>query len=48
LKKGSLVSVVDIVIAAVALNRNLVLETLDNHFKVIKNIRKEFKLRVLR
>ncbi|MCD6368317.1 MAG: hypothetical protein J7L38_00800 [Thermoproteales archaeon] len=47
LKMGKPVPAVDITIAAVALNRNLVLETSDKHFKIIREINRELKLRLV-
>jgi len=48
LKIGKPIPALDIIIAAVALNRDLVLETMDTHFEAVKNIRREFKLKLLK
>ena len=43
LKIGKPIPAIDIIIAAVALNRNMKLVTTDNHFAVIGEIRSDFK-----
>ena len=44
LKAGTPVPAVDIVIAAVALNRNLVISTTDRHFKAIQQINTDLQV----
>lgn len=43
LKTGKPIPAVDIIIAAIALNRNLRLITKDGHFNFIRDIREDFK-----
>ncbi|MCK4732259.1 MAG: PIN domain-containing protein [Methanophagales archaeon] len=43
LKIGKPIPAIDIIIAAVALNRNMKLVTTDNHFAVIRKIRSDFE-----
>ncbi|WP_297535057.1 PIN domain-containing protein [Thermococcus sp.] len=43
-KKGTPIPAVDIVIAAVAINRGLTLVTMDKHFSEIKKVAPELKL----
>ncbi len=45
LKAGKPVPAVDIVIAAIAINRELVLHTMDKHFKEIQKINKSLKVK---
>lgn len=47
LKIGKPIPAVDSVIAAVALNNKLKLVTKDNHFLVIKDVKKEFKVEII-
>ena len=46
LKKGKPIPGIDLIIAAVAMNRNLTLITSDKHFEVIRDIRSDFTLKV--
>lgn len=48
LKIGKPIPAVDIVIAAVALNNKLTLRTKDGHFLVIKDIKPEFKVEIVK
>ncbi len=43
MKIGKPIPAIDIIIAAVALNRNMKLVTTDNHFAVIQEIRSDFE-----
>ena len=43
LKIGKPIPAIDILIAAVALNRNMKLVTTDNHFAIIRKIRSDFE-----
>jgi len=42
MKIGKPIPAIDIIIAAVALNRNMKLVTTDNHFAAIQKIRSDF------
>ncbi len=46
LKAGTPIPAVDIVLAAIAVNRGLVLHTRDQHFEYVHKIAKEFQVRV--
>ena len=43
-KHGSSLPAIDLLIAAIAFNRSMELVTLDNHFKVIKQIEPQLKI----
>ncbi|MDF1539821.1 MAG: PIN domain-containing protein [Candidatus Thorarchaeota archaeon] len=44
LKKGSPIPAVDLVIAAVALNRNMTLQTTDRHFEMVQKVNDKLSL----
>ena len=46
LKRGTPVPAIDVVIAAVAVNRDLRLITLDEHFRIIKEVEPRLKLEI--
>ena len=48
LKAGTPIPAIDVLIAAVCINRGLKLLTKDNHFKAVTSVRSEFKLSVLK
>jgi len=48
LKAGTPVPAIDVLIAAVCINRGLKLLTKDNHFKAIISVRSEFKLNLVK
>ena len=48
LKIGKPIPAVDIIIAAIALNNKLTLRTKDKHFLVIKDIKPEFKVEIVK
>ncbi len=47
LKQGTPISSIDIIIAAMALNRDLTLITMDSDFKYIQSIRPKFKVKLI-
>ena len=44
LQRGTPLPAVDILLAAICINRNYIFSTKDNHFTAVKAVRKEFKL----
>lgn len=48
LKDGTPLPAIDVLIAAVCINRGFKLMTKDNHFKAIASVRSDFKLNVLK
>ena len=48
LQKGNPLPAIDILVAAICIRRNLTLSTKDNHFTIIKSIKKDFKLTLTR
>ncbi|TFG26429.1 type II toxin-antitoxin system VapC family toxin [Candidatus Thorarchaeota archaeon] len=46
LEAGTPIPAIDIVLAAVAINRNLVLQTRDQHFEYVRKINQEFQVRI--
>lgn len=46
LEAGTPVPAFDIVLAAVAINRDLILQTRDQHFEYFRKINREFKLQI--
>ncbi|MGD0451484.1 MAG: hypothetical protein ABSA79_10595 [Candidatus Bathyarchaeia archaeon] len=47
LQEGNPLPTIDILIAAICIRRNLILCTKDNHFKVLKAVRPNFKLKLI-
>ena len=48
LKIGKPIPAIDVMVAAIALRRNLTLYTGDAHFEYVKQVRKELKLKILK
>lgn len=46
LEAGTPIPAIDIVLAAVAINRHLVLQTRDQHFEYVRKINREFRVRI--
>jgi tRNA(fMet)-specific endonuclease VapC len=46
LKKGNPIPAVDVVIAAVALNRNMTLHTADRHFEIVQTVNDDLSLEI--
>ncbi|PIU58726.1 hypothetical protein COS86_07975 [Candidatus Bathyarchaeota archaeon CG07_land_8_20_14_0_80_47_9] len=47
-KAGKPVPAVDVLVAAMCIRRGLVLRTMDEHFRHVKSVRKEFRLDLVR
>ncbi|TFG26425.1 hypothetical protein EU528_14420 [Candidatus Thorarchaeota archaeon] len=46
LEVGTPIPAIDIILAAVAINRNLVLQTRDQHFEYVRKINREFQVQI--
>lgn len=48
LKRGKPIPAIDVLIASICVRRGLVLFTLDEHFRHVKSVRKEFKVELFK